>query len=82
MHLWVKNTWHVCFWPNNSSFELETIQFCLPESFNTNISYQHFDYIITFVNLQHKNKNSKGEFALTSTFQFSMIKHTFISLQY
>ena len=27
--------------------------FCIPESFNTNISHQLFDYTITFVNPQH-----------------------------
>ena len=34
----------------------------IPESFNTNISHQLFDYKITFVNSQHKNINSKGDF--------------------
>ena len=29
------------------------IEFCIPESFNTNISHQLFDYTITFVNSQH-----------------------------
>ena len=38
--------------------------FCIPESFNTNISHQPFDYTITFVNSQsqHENTNSKGDF--------------------
>ena len=27
---------------------------CIPESFNTNISHQLFDYTITFVNSQHQ----------------------------
>ena len=36
--------------------------FCIPESFNTNISHQLFDYTITFVNLQHQNTNYKGSF--------------------
>ena len=35
---------------------------CIPESFNTNISHQHFDYKITFLNSQHWNTNSKGDF--------------------
>ena len=35
---------------------------CIPESFNTNISHQLFDYTITFVNSQHKKTNSKGDF--------------------
>ena len=33
--------------------------FCKPETFNTNISHRLFDYIITFVNSQHLNTNSK-----------------------
>ena len=32
---------------------------CIPESFNTNISHQVFDYKITFVNSQYENSNSK-----------------------
>ena len=36
----------------------------IPESFDTNISYQLFDHTITFVNPQHKNTNSKGVFVL------------------
>ena len=35
--------------------------FFLPEGFNTNISHQLVDYIITVVNLQHKNTNSNGD---------------------
>ena len=35
---------------------------CIPESFNTNISYQLFDYKITFINSQHENTNSNGDF--------------------
>ena len=40
--------------------------FCIPENYNTNISQQLFDYKITFLNLQHenKNKNSNGDFVL------------------
>ena len=34
------------------------IYFCIPESLNTNISHQRFDYKITFLNFQHKNTNS------------------------
>ena len=29
---------------------------------NKNISHQLFDYTITFVNSQHQNTNSKGDF--------------------
>jgi hypothetical protein len=32
---------------------LKIISFFIPESFNTNISHQLFDYTITFVNSQH-----------------------------
>ena len=33
----------------------------IPESFNMKISHQLFDYIITFVNSQHLNTNSKDD---------------------
>jgi hypothetical protein len=42
--------------------------FCIPENFNTNISHQLFDYTIIFVNPQHWNINSKGDFILKSWF--------------
>ena len=42
---------------------------CITESFNTNISHQLFDYTITFVNSQHKNTNSKGDFVLKPSFK-------------
>ena len=35
---------------------------CVPESFNMNISHELFDYTITFVNPQHQNTNSQGDF--------------------
>ena len=34
-------------------FLRKQISFFIPESFNTNISQELFDYIITFVNPQH-----------------------------
>ena len=37
---------------------------CIPESYNMKISYQLFDFKVTFVNSQHKNTNSEGEFVL------------------
>ena len=37
---------------------------CIPESFNTNISHQLFDYKLTFENSQRENTNSKGDFVL------------------
>ena len=39
----------------------------IPESFNTNISHQLFDYKITFVN-SHRYINSKGNFVLKNRF--------------
>ena len=45
--------------------------FCMPESFNTNISHQLFYYIITFENPQHLNTNSKGDFVLKTSFKRS-----------
>ena len=45
--------------------------FCIPESFNTNISHQLFDYIITFVISQHYDLNSKGDFVLKTGFKRS-----------
>ena len=38
--------------------------FCILESFNRNISYHLFDYIITFVNSQHLNTNLEGDFVI------------------
>ena len=43
--------------------------FCIPESFNTNISSHLFDYTITFVNSQHYNTNSTGDFVLKNWVQ-------------
>ena len=47
----------VCLKITYSSVKLSTNNFCtyeaIPESFNTNISHQLFDYTITFVNPQH-----------------------------
>ena len=36
--------------------------FCIPESFNTNISHQLFDYKINLMNSQLKNTNSRGDY--------------------
>ena len=38
--------------------------FCIPESFVTNVLHKFFYYKITFLNSQHKNINSKGDFVL------------------
>ena len=43
--------------------------FCIPESFNTNISHQLFDYIKTFVKSQQLNK--KVDFVLKTGFERS-----------
>ena len=40
----------------------------IPESFNTEISHQLFDNTLTFVNSQHWNTNSKGDFVLINRF--------------
>ena len=40
----------------------------IPESFNTNISHQIFDYTTTFVNFQHQNTNLKGDIVLKNRF--------------
>ena len=36
--------------------------------FNTNISYQLFDYIINFMKSQHSNTTSKGNFVLKNQY--------------
>ena len=43
------------------SFQLNKkgVSFCIPECFNTNISHQLFDCIITFLNSQHWNTKLK-----------------------
>ena len=41
---------------------------CIPQSFNTNILDQLFYYKIIFVNSQHDNTNSKGDFVLKNWF--------------
>ena len=43
-------------------------QFCIPESLNTNISQQLFDYKINFVIFQRENTNSKDDFVLKTCF--------------
>ena len=42
---------------------------CIPESFNSSISHQLFDYTITFVNSQLLNTNSKGGYVLKTGFK-------------
>ena len=49
--------------------------FCLPESFNMNISHQLLDYKIAFVNSQHEYTNSKGEFVLENRFKMFILKY-------
>ena len=58
----------------NSKIHTQIIQrvskniFCTPESFNTNISHQLFDYTITFVNSQQENTNSEGDYGHKTRF--------------
>ena len=59
---------------NIKSFTQNNKYICLPENFNTNISHQFFDYIMTFMNSQHQNKNSKGDFVLNDPFEKFVIK--------
>ena len=60
---------------NNSQLDLDRNlsskqkRFCIPESFNTNISHQLFGYTVTFVNQQHQDTNSKGDFVLKNRFK-------------
>ena len=42
--------------------------FYITESFNTNILHQSFDYKIIFVNAQHENTNSNGDYVLKTQF--------------
>ena len=41
----------------------------MPKSFNTNILHQLFDFKRTFVNSQHENTDSKGDFVLKKGFK-------------
>ena len=58
--------------------------FCIPKSFNTNISHQLFDdkQKITFVNTQHENTNSKGDLVLRFKVRFLVFKTKFESKIY
>ena len=46
----------------------------IPESFNTNISHQLFDFKITFVNSKLENINSIGNFVLKIQFKTFALK--------
>ena len=48
--------------------------YCLPESFNTNISHKLFNYIMTFVNSQREKTNSKGDFIHKNRFETFVLK--------
>ena len=50
------------------------LDFVIPESFNTNISYQLFDYKIAFVRSQLENTNVKSDFVLKNRFETSVLK--------
>ena len=47
---------------------------CISESFYTNISHQHFDFKITFMNSKQKNTNSKGDFVLKNQVKTFVLK--------
>ena len=64
-------------WLKNSTEIIKPI--CIPESFNTNISHQLFVYKITYVNSQHKNTNSKGDFVLKNQFETLVCKYKYDS---
>ena len=48
--------------------------FCIPESFDTNILHQLFDYTITYVNPQLENTNSKVIFFTQKQFETIVLK--------
>ena len=50
------------------------MNFVFQKFFNMNISHQHFDYKIAFVNSQHKNTNFKGDFFLKNRFEMYVLK--------
>ena len=58
----------VCTYIYNFAIDIQFGNFLFTRNFNTNISHQIFDYSITFVNSQHKNTNSKGDFVLKSNY--------------
>ena len=58
---------------NPYNFVTEPIH-CIPESFITNIPHRLFDYKITFVNSQRKNKNLEGDFVLKNWFETFNLK--------
>ena len=60
-----KSKFLVIFKKNVIIILYEEKNFCILESFNTNISLQIFDYKITFV---EENSNSKGDFGLKNRF--------------
>ena len=49
--------------------EMTCNRFCIPESFNMNISHNFFYYKITFVNSKHGHTNSKVDFVLKNRFK-------------
>ena len=56
---------------DNKKYDKYTLNvICIPDSFNTNISQQLFDYTIIFVNSQRLNSTSKGDFVLKNQFCF------------
>ena len=60
--------WEVLENARKIQFKNLVFYICIPESFNTNNSHQLFGYKIIFVNSQHENTNSKGDFLLKNLF--------------
>ena len=58
-----KNTRNISF-PIKFGAILSYNSFCIPESFDANISHQLFDYKITFIIREHKFKNRFETFIL------------------
>ena len=55
-------------------FLVKTKIFCIPESFNTNISHQVFDYLITFVNSSSRTPIQKVILFSKTSFRFLVYK--------
>ena len=56
----------------NEKLREQVLIYCIPESFNTNIAHQLFDYTIIFVNSQCENTNLKGDSVLKNRFEMSV----------
>ena len=52
----------------NIEIKVRSVMIIVNQKANTNISHQVFDHNITFLNLQRKKTNSKGDFVLKNRF--------------